>query len=460
MKKFLCMLLSAAMIAVCAGGCGTEGTDDTNAKISSEGSGAEDRSGEKITLTVTVMAKELGDPTLYERYMKEHENIIINEVPMENSSSKLLSMIASGDPPDIIRLMGYDELPVFVTRGLLAPLDEYIEQSSAVNLDDAYDIVDICRFDGSARGAGPIYAIPKDWSPTGLWIDKTAFEDAGIPLPSTTEPMTWEEFGEIAKALTIINNGAVERHGCVTALTFPSLLEMYLNSNGSSLWTEDLDSTTLNTPETRAAVEFFMDLHNNAALGSSLYPPTDNIGTSALPYGKTAMALGGYWFRAQWDTTGFLGQVEDKLMFVPAPVGSKEASYALDLTSVGLFSGTKHPQEAWELLEYIVASETAVHARVDIGYGIPAFQSYFDGLPNATAFDQQLLDTVTNYQMRTLDLTPSISPYINYTSLTTLFDKYYVPVLYGQSDLDEALSTINSETEILIEEGKELAEGN
>ncbi len=449
MKKLLCILLSAAMLAVFVGGCGSDGSGGGNAGKESD---------EKITLTVTVMAKELGDATLYERYMKEHENIIINEVPMENSSSKLISMIASGDPPDIIRLMGYDELPVFVTRGLLAPLDEYVAQSAEVNLDDAYDIANICRFDGSARGQGSLYAIPKDWSPTGLWINKKAFEEAGIPLPSTTEPMTWEEFGEIAKKLTVINNGAVERHGCVTALTFPSLLEMYLNSNGSSLWTEDLNSTTLNTPETQKAVEFFMDLHKNAALGSSLYPPADNIGTSALPYGKTAMALGGYWFRAQWDTTGFLGQVEDNLMFVPAPVGSKEASYALDLTAVGLFSGTKHPKEAWELLEYIVASETAINARAEIGYGIPAFQSYFEKLPNTTAFDKQLLDTVSNYQMRTLDLTPSISPYINYTSLTTLFDKYYVPVLYDQSNLKDALSTINSETEILIEEGKELAE--
>lgn len=443
MKKVLCILLSVVMITSIMCGCSKGDTDTV------------DKDG-KITLTVTVMAKELGDATLYERYMKDHPNIIINEVPMENSSSKLLSMIASGDPPDIIRLMGYDELPVFVTRGLLAPLDDYIEQSPDIDLNDAFDIVNICRFDGKTRGEGPIYAIPKDWSPTGLWINKTAFQDAGIPLPSTTEPMTWDEFAEIAKKLTVINNGSVERHGCVTALTFPSLLEMYLNSYGSSLWTEDLDSTTLESPETQEAVEFFMDLHKNAALGSSLYPPPDSIGTSALPYGKAAMALGGYWFRAQWDTTGFLGQVEDDIMFVPAPAGTKEASYALDLTCLGLFSGTKHPQEAWELLQYIAASQAGINARAEIGFGIPAFQSYFEKLPNVTDFDKQLLETV-NYQMQTLDLTPSISPYINYTSLSTLFDKYYVPVLYGQSTLEDALSTINKETEILIEEGKELS---
>lgn len=451
MKKILSALLIVTMIVVLTCGCGASGESKGDSENKSDG---------KITLTVTVMAKELGDATLYERYMKDHPNIIINEVPMENSSSKLISMIASGDPPDIIRLMGYDELPVFVTRGLLTPLDEYVENSSAVNLDDAYDIVNICRFDGQNRGEGPLYAIPKDWSPTGLWISKSAFKEAGIPLPSTTEPMTWEEFGEIAKKLTVMNNGAVDRHGCVTALTFPSLLEMYLNSNGSSLWTDDLSGTTLTTAGTKKAVEFFMDLHKNAALGSSLYPPTDNIGTSALPHRKAAMALGGYWFRAQWDATGYLGQVEDDLMFVPAPVGTKQASYALDLTCIGMFSGTKHPKEAWELLEYIAASETAINARAEIGFGIPAFKSYAEKLPTATEFDKQLLDTVMNYQMKTLDLTPSISQYINYTSLSTLFDKYYVPVLYDQSNLEDALSTIDSETKILIEEGKDLAEGN
>jgi hypothetical protein len=37
-----------------------------------------------------------------------------------------------------------------------------------------------------------------------------------------------------------------------------------------------------------------------------------------------------------------------------------------------------------------------------------------------------------------------------------LFDKYYLPVLFGQGELGDALKTINKETKILIKEGKDL----
>ena len=437
-------IIIGVMIAMLSG-CG-------NSSATGKGNGKKD---EMITLTVTVSSTELGDSKIFEKYMEDNPNIIINEVPLGNSSTKLISMITSGDSLDIIRLMGYDELPVFVQRGILTPLDDFIAESS-INLEDCYDVIDVCRFDGKTRGQGSLYALPKDWSPIGLWINKTAFEEAGVPLPSTTEPMTWDEFATIAKKLTVMEGGAVKRHGCVTALTFPTLLEMYLNSYGSSLWTDDLDSTTLQTAESKAAVEYFMDLHQAAALSSSLYPATDNIGGSALPANTTAMALGGYWFRGQWESMGELGRVDDTIMFVPAPVGTKESSYVLDLTCLGVFSGSKHPEEAKKLLEYIAASETAITARSSIGYGIPLFKSYVDTLPNVSEFDKQLLDVVKNYQMNTVDLSPSVSPYINYTSLSTLFDKYYLPVLYGRNNLTDALKTINHETELLVEEGKQL----
>ena len=155
----------------------------------------------KITLVITQSSSELGDRAIYQKYMDEHPNIIIQEVPMSNSDTKLLSMIASGNPPDLIRFMGYDEMPVFVQRGLLMPLDEHIKESGKIDLDSMYDVANMCRYDGEVRGKGALYGLPKDWSPTGLWINKKAFEEAGIPLPSETDPMTWDEFATVAKKL-------------------------------------------------------------------------------------------------------------------------------------------------------------------------------------------------------------------------------------------------------------------
>lgn len=443
-RSIVSLLLVIAMVFSCAGCAG--GTKANNG----------DKDG-KITLTVTVSSAEVGSTEVFERYMEEHPNIIIEEVPTSNGDTKLLSMIASGNPPDIIRFAGYDELPTFVQRGILMPLDDLVAGSENYNEDDMFDVLDTCRFDGENRGEGSLYGIPKDWSPVGLWINKDAFADAGIPLPSETEPMTWDEFADIAQKLVKKDGESIERHGFITALPLPTLLEMYLSSYGNSMWTKDFDSTTLESKDTMEAVQFFQEMQMTAAMSNTLYPNPDGIGTSALKEDKVGMVLGGYWFRGSYAGAGTLSDVEDKLMYVPAPVGTKKASYALDLTCLGIFSQTEHPEEAYDLLEYLVLEEYSVTTRSSIGFNLPVSKKYVDTLPNESAFDKQVLNVVQNVQLPMFEATGAmVNPWISYTSLTTLFDKFYLPVLYEKSTLKKAMTTINEEVEILIDEGKEL----
>lgn len=443
--SMLSLLLVIVMVMSCAGCGGNKSTSGNSKK------------DEKITLTVTVSSAEVGSSEVFQRYMDDHPNIIIEEVPTTNGDTKLLSMIASGNPPDIIRFAGYDELPTFVQRGILMPLDESLAKSKAFNEEEMFDVIETCRFDGKNRGTGSLYGIPKDWSPVGLWINKQAFAEAGIPLPSTTEPMTWDEFANIAQRLVKKNGESVERHGFITALPMPTLLEMYLTSYGKSMWTDDYSSTTLESKDTMEAVKYFQAMQETAAMANTLFPSADTIGTSALKENKVGMVLGGYWFRGSYAGAGTLSDVEDNLLYVPAPVGKDNTSYALDLTCLGIFSETEHPQEAYELLEYLVLEEYSVTTRSKIGFNLPVAKKYMDTLPYETEFDKQTLDMVKNYQLTTFSPTAvSVSPWISYTSLTTLFDKFYLPVLYGKSTLEDAMKTINEEVKVLVEEGKEL----
>ena len=99
MKKkiiMICTIVIATML-LCVG-CGNGST--SSSKKDDDG---------KITLVITQSSSELGDRAIYQKYMDEHPNVIIEEVPTSNGDTKLLSMIASGNPPDIIRCMGYDE---------------------------------------------------------------------------------------------------------------------------------------------------------------------------------------------------------------------------------------------------------------------------------------------------------------------------------------------------------------
>lgn len=443
MRSILCMLLVVAM-TLGATGCGSNSASKNG-----------DKDG-KITLTVTVASAELGNTELFEEYMELHPNIIIEEVPTSSTDTKLMSMIASGNPPDIIRCTGYDELPIFVQRGILMPLDDYLESSDYYNEEDMYDIMDVCRFDGKERGKGSVYGIPKDWSPIGLWINKDAFADAGIPLPSATEPMTWEEFADIAKKLVKKDGESIKRHGLITALPMPTLLEMYLSSYGKSMWNEACDESTLQSKDTMDAIRYFQDLQETAAMSNTLYQNPDTIGHSALAQDKVGMVLSGYWFRGTYQSGGILSDVEDKLMYIPAPKGTKEVSQALDVTCMGIFSQTEHPQEAYDLLEFLTLKESSATSRSKIGFNLPVSKQYKDTLPNESEFDKQLLATIDR-QLETFDPAAArVCPWISYTSLRTLFDKFYLPVLYKKSTLEQAVKTIDQEIDILVEEGKEL----
>lgn len=444
MRSVVCMMLAIAMTLSCVGCGGT-----TSGKADGDKDG-------KITLTVTVASAELGDSTLFEQYMKEHPNIIIEEVPTSSTDTKLMSMIASGSPPDLIRFTGYDELPVFVQRGILMPLDELLENSENYNEEDMYEIMDICRFDGEERGTGSVYGIPKDWSPIGLWINKDAFADAGIPLPSATEPMTWDEFADTAQKLVKKEGESIKRHGFITSLNMPTLLEMYLSSYGKSMWNETADKSTLLSKDTQDAIKYFQAMQETAAMSNTLYPNPDTIGHSALVKDNVGMVLAGSWFRGTFESGGILSDVEDKLMYVPAPVGTETTSLALDVTCLGIFSQTEHPEEAYDLLEYLTLHEASVTSRSKIGFNLPVSKKYTDTLPNTSEFDKQILATV-NKQLETFSPTAAkVCPWISYTSLTTLFDKFYLPVLYKKSSLEQAVKTIDQEIDILVEEGKEL----
>lgn len=411
---------------------------------------------EKITLTVTISEKEFGDDEIFDRYMEEHPNIIINEVPVANNDSKLISMISSGNnAPDLIRVQGFDELAVFVERGLLMPLDEYVNQDTDINQEDLYEIADLFRYENGTRGEGSLYGLPKDWSPIGIWCNVKAFKECGLKLPSSTEQMTWAEFADLAKKLTKWDGTAIERHGVVTALPLATLMEMQLNTYDLSLWDEKFVNTTLDEGKTRECMEYWMELQEEGALASSLYPAADTIGQSALVEDQAGMVLAGYWFRGAFSLYNKLEAASEELIFVPMPSDDKECSYAMDVTGLGIFSGTEHPEEAYDLWKYLMCSDEVVSTRANIGFGIPAFKSYYTNLPSESAFDQQLLQAV-DAQIKCLDITPRTNPYISYSSLIALFDKYYVPVLFEKSTLDDALTTINKEAALLSQEGKEL----
>lgn len=192
MKK---LRIGALLLAGCLlAGCGS--TEKTETK-----------KDEKIKLQVTYSLKELGSDetdveTIFAGYLKEHPNIEIESIPMSGSNFQMMSMIAiaAGNAPDIIRLSGFEDIPAYVSRKMIIPLDDYIAKSKVIDLNDS---VNLFRYDGKERGNGSIYGCVKDWSvDTQLWINKKLFREAGVNIPE-------QKLNECAK--NVIKNEKVGR---------------------------------------------------------------------------------------------------------------------------------------------------------------------------------------------------------------------------------------------------------
>ncbi|WP_082350791.1 sugar ABC transporter substrate-binding protein [Paenibacillus xylanivorans] len=151
--------------------------------------------------------------------------------------TKLQTMIAGGTTPDVMLISGGD-LPGFANAFQELKLDESLFSSPS--------LVDSMSMDGKA------YAAPFIIKPKVMAINVDLFEKKNIPLPSKTEPMTIEQFNDIAKNLTS-GEGATKIFG-----SEPLWLGNWIYAFGGQFYSDDLSKSALDSPQAIAAAEYIV----------------------------------------------------------------------------------------------------------------------------------------------------------------------------------------------------------
>lgn len=421
------------------------------------------KASEKVKIEVTYTLRELGSDEIeiegiFKDFLAEHANIEIISTPMSGSSSTMMTRIAAGNIPDIIRLGGLTDLPTFVLRNLLLPLDNYIEKSK-VDMSDIFDIINLYRFDGKDFGKGNLYGAQKDWCvDTQMWINKKMFRDVGLPEPSSEEPITWTELANAAKKITVIKDGKAEKVGISDKNhDFADLLQKQLMQKNLSLWTNDFKATRLNDPEVRKIIEFFKDLQLSGALASDLYP-IDSQSAWFLD-GKLAIMMDGYWAKTALKKENAKIDFKD-IALVPSPVFKKGEKFAMSEGGIGagISSSTKHPKEAYAVWEYIHFGPLA-DMRAAKGWNIPLKKSNVVLMPEVTELDKAAKNAALS-EINNLNYNYRANPYINVADINSVFENYYKPVLYKEWPLDNILKKMDKELTLHIQEGMKALGGD
>ncbi len=362
-KKFwpLAVLL---VLALLIGGCAAPssapaGPEGESAAVEESAADAPD-GNEPVTLTfwhhwggnrVPLMEEQI------RRFEEKYPWITVEMTlqPWENRLQKILTSVAAGEPPDVT-MLGKQDVPAFVEQGALMPIDDLMS-AAGITADMFYE----SEIEGAMYG-GDTYLLPL---PTGggvsiLWLNQDMYEEAG--LDPASPPQTWAELEEVAKTLTIMEDGELQRVGInprVNGMHAGISFLGWLHNNGGQWISDDMRTITWNSPEGLEALEWVVDFTNNINGGveevDAFYSQTGEWENGPFYTGYEAMQTNGTWelFKIQEFAPDMKFDVS------PIPIGPngdpEKRGFVYGGWGYAIPEGVENAEEAWLLLEFLTA---------------------------------------------------------------------------------------------------------
>jgi multiple sugar transport system substrate-binding protein len=237
-----------------------------------------------------------GDPAeraayqqLVDTFEQNNSQIDVNliHIPSQSDYRKRLGVdFVAGKPADVM-LLNYRRYANFAAKGVLEPLGPYLEKSNRINESDFYpQAIEPFRWNGA------LMCIPQNLSSLVVYYNKNLFDQAGVAYPS--DDWTWDDFLTTAKALTkdLDGDGVIDQHGFGTE---PLLFRVapFIWQNGGDL-VDNPDAPTrltLDTPEARQALQWFMDLRLTHGVTPDAVQDRAELSESRFQNGRMAMYL-------------------------------------------------------------------------------------------------------------------------------------------------------------------------
>jgi multiple sugar transport system substrate-binding protein len=346
----------------------------------------------------------------------EHPKLDLQIDPVNQDIEKVIVQSLAGVGPDLIDCRDANQLGAYVKAGIAWDVtDELKKHGIDLKTQVWPSMIPFCIYEGRA------YGVPTNSAANAIWINKDAFQAAGIPLPKT--PWTWDQFILLAQKLTIR-----DKDGRPTQFGF--LMDWWNFGHfeatfGGHLFTPDGTQCALNSPGNIQALQLMHDLVYKYRVTPSPVEESGMASTGGWGSGTTnlfgakraAMALGGRWWLANLRT--MQGQ---HLSVVESPYGTVRAA---STNGRGTLINVKSPhrEEALQFLLYLASPEyeKLIDQQAD---GIAAFKKYCQG----PAFELNPEHPEENYNdaWRAASeeaVAPETSPYVNGQVVENILNK-------------------------------------
>jgi multiple sugar transport system substrate-binding protein len=438
---------AAALLSACGGTTSAVPTAPAGAAPTSAPAAA---SGETIELTMwdnntfADLAKQLDAIML--AYEQTQPRVKLNLVHSQDLP-KTLTAIAAGTGPDIVWLWdGSEPIGSWADNNAIAPLDPYIAASNY----DLNQLVPAALNTTTYRGQ--VYGLPLVADAYWLWWNKALFKDAG--LDPEQAPASIDELWNMAEKLTKRDGDRISQLG----LQLPGGMAKYQTwayAFGADFYNPEARKLLITEP---AMIEAMEDINGgyqrygpenvdrfNSSLGAE-FTPQDPFLT-----GQLAMKLDGDWViqvirdnKPEWTYPDDYGIAA--LPWAPGKEQPGGDSNVLRTYPLVLMQNTKHPQEAWEFIQWLQSKEVTTQIS---GFLINLPQ-YRDALsdPQLTAvpgFGKILEEFRGSQNIKSLPAMPSSAEF------NDEFSRQLDLAFHGQMEVPAALQTVADKIQPVID---------
>lgn len=419
-KKIISCIAMTTVIGSMLVGCGGTGSSKS-------------QSGDTtITYSIWDKIQEPGMRQIADEFEKENPGIKVDiEVtPWDQYWTKMEAAATGGSLPDVF-WMHASQVEKYIGGNAIMDLTDKISSSSLVDLNKfPKDLVDLYKSDGKN------YAIPKDYDTVGLWYNKTLFDEAGISYPDET--WTWDTLLENAKKLTNKDKGI---YGLSAPLNTHEGIYDYVFQNNGKILSEDKSKSEYNSPETREALQWYVDLSLKEGVSPNQSQFAENPVITLFESGKTAMALFGSWMTAEFASNEYTSA---NCNVAVLPQGKTRGTVFNGLGN-SVSAKTKNPEAAWKFVEFL-GSEKANKIQAESGAAIPAYEGTSEAWTKSNdKFNLSVFTEMLDYA--------TIKPYIkNNSKWETEENNILKKIFSGDMSVDEGCKQLEEKMNSIINE--------
>lgn len=367
---------------------------------------------------------------ILDQFERQHPHIKVEiEVPAGNFWDHLMVRFLSDTEPDVFWMN--EPFIQYRNNGWLLDLKDLIENDPDISLDDYFPATThYYAFDDH------VWGIPKDINISVIHYRPDLFEEAGLVANPNWD---WTEFEDTLRKL---NRYDADGNLVQASLHAPSnsMVREFILQNGNDFYDATNNRLLLDQQNAIEAIEWAKSLRDR-----DLTPTNNPFSGYANP--NVAMYHGARWLRYMFQDAGLPFDI------LPAPQQVRGGT-TLYIGAVCIAASTPHPEEAWELLKWIVGYPGQAGYWGEIGESIPALRS--------AALDTLLTPPPASpqYYITVLESFPGFlaTPYVidNWGDVSSVIDEELNKVWSGEASALAATTRIMERTAPVLAEGKSI----